>query len=168
MAVVAVDCGGTNLAFARYVSGRLTESGAIPTPEGAADLPEAILAAVTPRLGDALAVGIGVAGLVDSRAGTLVWMPHTRGERVAVAGPIAGRLGLPVVVDNDANLAGLAEARAGAGRGHRMVLTLTLGTGIGGGLTIGGEIERGRGFLGEVGHLTVEPGGAPCPCGGAG
>jgi glucokinase len=168
MAVIAVDCGGTNLAVARYASGRLTASGATATPGDAADLPEAILAAVLPRLGDSVAVGIGVAGLVDTRTGTLVWMPHTRGDRVAIAAPVGEHLGLPVTVDNDANLAGLAEARAGAGRGHRMVLTLTLGTGIGGGLTIGGEIERGRGFLGEVGHLVLEPGGAPCPCGGAG
>jgi len=69
------------------------------------------------------------------------------------------------VVDNDANLAALAEARRGAGSGERMVLFIGLGTGIGGGLVVAGRVERGRGFLGEVGHMVVDPAGPRCACG---
>jgi glucokinase len=78
---------------------------------------------------------------------------------------VATATGVPVVVDNDANLAALAEARLGAGTGYRMVLFVGLGTGIGGGLVIGGRVERGRGFLGELGHLTLDPSGPLCACG---
>jgi glucokinase len=69
-------------------------------------------------------------------------------------------------VENDANAAAWAEARFGAGRGEEYLVVLTLGTGLGGGLVIGGELYRGRlGIAGELGHVTVEPGGRRCGCG---
>jgi glucokinase len=69
------------------------------------------------------------------------------------------------VVDNDANLAALAEHRLGAARGVSHALMVTLGTGIGGGLIIDGRIYRGAGFAGEIGHMTMFPGGELCDCG---
>ena len=84
---------------------------------------------------------------------------------MALGPEVTAAIGLPVVVDNDANLAALAEARLGAGRGRRMVLLVALGTGIGGGLVIEGRVERGRGFLGEVGHMVIDPSGPRCGCG---
>ena len=73
------------------------------------------------------------------------------------------RLGLPVAVDNDGNLAVLAEQRAGAARGRQNVALLTLGTGIGGGLVLDGEVYRGgRGTGAELGHITVQADGPPC------
>jgi glucokinase len=76
---------------------------------------------------------------------------------------MAERLGLPVVVDNDANCAVLCEARVGAARGCREVVLLTIGTGIGGGLLLGGEVYRGWiGGGAEMGHMTVDMNGPPC------
>jgi glucokinase len=167
MAVIAVDCGGTNLVCGRFErDGRGGAFGTHRTPQEAAAIPGAVVTAVGPLLGPGVtAVGIGAAGLVDHAAGVLVWSPHAAGGRVALAAEVATGTGLPVTLDNDANLAALAEARIGAGAGHRMVLFVGLGTGIGGGLVVEGRIERGRGFLGELGHMTIDPSGPPCPCG---
>lgn len=167
MAVIAVDCGGTNLAVGCFDPAGHGESvGVGATPREAAAIPGAIIEAVTPFLDATVTgVGIGVAGLVDHLSGTLVWSPHATGGGVALGPEVAASTGLPVVVDNDANLAALAEARLGAGTGRRMVLFVGLGTGIGGGLVIEGRIERGRGFLGEVGHLVLDPSGPRCACG---
>ena len=79
------------------------------------------------------------------------------GERLA---------GRRVVIENDANLAVLAEHRLGAARGYRHVVMVTLGTGIGGGVVVDGRVQVGRhGFAGEIGHMVVDPAGPPCPCG---
>ena len=146
--------------------------------EGVTELVEAdaprrtadVAAAVTDlcsRLGSATAIGIGFAGLVDFDAGRLVWSPHL--DQGLDLGPIlSDALGVPVAVDNDANAAALAEATAGAGMGYRTVFMVAIGTGIGGGLVIDGRIERGRGFLGEVGHIQVDPSGPLCACGSTG
>jgi glucokinase len=110
------------------------------------------------------AIGLGVAGLV-TEAGVLEWGPNVIGEHLAFLETLAGEFGVPTVVDNDANLATFAEARLGAGRGYRVVVMVTLGTGIGGGMTIDGEIYRGRAFAGEMGHMVVDVGGPLCTCG---
>jgi len=171
LAVIAVDCGGTNLKFARFESpgGPAVSAGSVPTPRRAAGIPEAILDAVVPLIdGRVTGIGVGVAGLADHTTGTLDWMPHAAGIRVPVSELVGEATGLPVSLDNDANLAGLSEAMLGAGVGHRTVLAITLGTGIGAGLVIDGVIEHGAGYLGEVGHLLIDPGGVRCPCGSFG
>jgi glucokinase len=168
VAVIAVDCGGTKLAYGSVaVPGAAPEEVyAVATPPSAASIPARIIEAIGPLIDPTITgVGIGIAGLVDADAGTLVWMPHVSGARIPVADPVGRALGIAATVDNDANLAALAEARAGAGAGYRMVLMITIGTGIGMGLAIEGEIERGRGSLGEAGHMTIDPEGPPCPCG---
>ncbi|MCK4412144.1 MAG: ROK family protein [Candidatus Eisenbacteria sp.] len=116
------------------------------------------------------AVGIGCAGLVSSREGVVHLSPNLPRWRDAPLGPlIAGKLGLPVFVLNDANAFALAEARAGAGRGASPVVALTLGTGVGGALVIGGRLASGfHGFGGEVGHMSIDRNGPPCPCGNRG
>ncbi len=79
------------------------------------------------------------------------------------------RLGLPVVIENDANAAAIAEWRVGAGRGTTDMLMLTLGTGVGGGLILGGRPYRGAiGAGAELGHVVLVHDGAPCSCGGRG
>ncbi len=111
------------------------------------------------------AVGVGLAGLVDSELGEFLWGPHLPGPPVKVKADFEAVLGVPVVVDNDANLAALAEATLGSGRGLDPVLLVALGTGIGTGLVIGGEIYRGAGLAGEAGHMTIRVDGEPCLCG---
>jgi len=167
--VVAIDCGGTNLSVAISPSpDSLEHLTTLPTPDDLTDLPGVVIAHLREMDRPISAIGMGVAGLVDHRTGTLAWMPHAAGANVPIAAEIRDSLGIAVVIDNDANLATLAEARSGAGHGSRMVLGVMLGTGIGSGLVIDGSIERGAGFLGEVGHIAIDPGGEPCPCGQVG
>lgn len=111
-------------------------------------------------------VGVAVAGLVDATRGRVVFAPHLPWRDEPLQERLATRLGLPVLVDNDANAAAWAEHRFGAGRGEDHLVMLTLGTGIGGAILTGGRLHRGRhGLAGEPGHVRVVPDGRPCPCG---
>jgi glucokinase len=111
-------------------------------------------------------VGVGAAGLVD-RKGRLTYAPNIPGVRDApLRDAIATATGHRVYVDNDANVAALAEVTLGAAKGARHALMVTLGTGIGGGVIADGKVYRGaNGFAAEFGHVTVERGGPRCACG---
>lgn len=164
MTVIAIDGGGTTLRVARVADPLNSfDSHRMDTPPTTEGLADAIVAAVAAE-GGADGIGIGLAGFVDHDSGWLRWSPHIKGGPVDIAGRVASATGVATSVDNDANLATLAEATHGAGRGHRMVLGVTVGTGIGGGLVIDGRIERGRGFLGEIGHIQRGVG-TTCGCG---
>jgi glucokinase len=113
--------------------------------------------------------GAGCAGLVDSRAGTVHLSPNLPEWRdVGLRHMLTEALGLPTVIENDANAAAYAEYVVGAARGVRSAVLITLGTGVGGGLILDGRLHRGSGFAGEVGHATIERDGEPCACGNAG
>jgi glucokinase len=107
-----------------------------------------------------------VPGLV-TREGVLRAAPNLDGVAdFDVAGLLGARLGRPVRVENDATCAALAEWMHGVGRGTTDLVLVTLGTGIGGGLVVGGRLQRGaHGFAGEFGHMVVDPNGPLCPCG---
>lgn len=112
-------------------------------------------------------VGVGAPGMLD-REGVLRFSPNLQGATGAdLRTLVADRLpGAPVVVENDANCAALAELRLGAVRGAADALVVTLGTGIGGGIVSGDRVLVGAfGFAGEIGHMVVDPSGPPCPCG---
>jgi glucokinase len=111
------------------------------------------------------AIGLGAAGFVRWPEGFLVWGPNVAGREIPFRDLLVARFGLPTVVDNDANLAALAETLFGAAQGRDHVVLVTLGTGIGGGIVIDGKIHRGQSFAGEVGHMTVDVGGPRCTCG---
>jgi len=116
------------------------------------------------------ACGVGSAGLVDGRTGTVIASPNLpTWHDVKLADLIATSTNLPTLVDNDANAAAYAEYHIGAARGAASALMLTLGTGVGGGMVFGGRLYRGaHGFAGEVGHATIEAGGPVCACGNDG
>lgn len=116
------------------------------------------------------AAGCGCAGLVDAERGIVHVSPNLPAWKdVELAKMLAGALGLPTVIENDASAAAYGEYSAGAGRGASNLVMLTLGTGVGGGLVLGGKLYRGsHGTAGEIGHSTVNLDGAPCPCGGRG
>lgn len=118
---------------------------------------------------DIAAVGIGAAGFVDAGRSVVMFSPHLDWRREPLRAQVANRLKVPVVVDNDANAAALAESRFGAGRHHRFVLCVTLGTGIGGALVLDQRVYRGaNGMAGEFGHMQVVPQGHLCACGNRG
>jgi glucokinase len=113
--------------------------------------------------GEVAAVGFGIHSLIDQRTGTAVVAVNLPLKNVMFGDVMAERLDLPVFVDNDANLAALAEHRAGAARGCNEAAVLTVGTGIGGGLILRGELYRGAiGSAGELGHVVVDLNGPPC------
>jgi glucokinase len=109
------------------------------------------------------AVGFGIPSLIDQRTGRAVIAVNLPLIDVYFAEVMTERLGLPVFVDNDANMAALAEHRAGAAVGCSEVVLLTIGTGIGGGLVLGGELYRGAiGSGAELGHMVIEIDGPRC------
>ena len=121
------------------------------------------------RQHDVAAVGIGAAGFVDVTRTVVMFSPHLDWRREPLRARVAERVRLPVVVDNDANAAAIAECRFGAGQGHRFVLCVTLGTGIGGALVLDNRVYRGaNGMAGEFGHMQVVPNGHRCECGNRG
>lgn len=170
MSTIGVDVGGTKcLGVVLDANGSIIDERRVPTPSGASDdtLIDAI-ADVAGGLddGSAMAVGVGVPGLVD-HDGVLRFAPNIRGvTELPVRAELAARLGVAVRVDNDANCAAWAEQAMGAGRGQPDMILVTLGTGIGGGIVVDGRLMRGaHGFAGEIGHMVVRADGQPCPCG---
>jgi glucokinase len=115
-------------------------------------------------------IGLGTAGRVIPEEGLVVFSPNIPIWRnLRLGSYLKERLGLPVRMENDANLFALGEWLAGAGRGLNHVLGVTLGTGVGGGLILSGHIWNGAfGTAAEIGHCVVEPEGRPCRCGGRG
>jgi glucokinase len=113
---------------------------------------------------DVEAVGFGVPALVEWQTGVSLWSNHLPIDGVPFRDLMSERLGLPVYVDNDTNVALVAEHRSGAARGSNDAVMLTLGTGIGGGLLLGGKIYRGaEGGAAELGHIVVDADGPECP-----
>jgi glucokinase len=110
------------------------------------------------------AVGVGIPCLIEPVRGVAMACNHLPLVDVPVRDLLAERIGLPVVLDNDANAALVAECRFGAARDARHVVMLTIGTGIGGGLLVDGRVLRGvSGAAGELGHIAIDRDGPPCP-----
>ncbi|WP_210527697.1 ROK family protein [Rubellimicrobium arenae] len=115
---------------------------------------------------EAAALGIGLPGLVDHRAGRVAWSPLLDGRDLDLRDILAARLGSPVQIDNDSNLLTLAELWFGAGRASSDFAVVTIEHGVGMGLVQGGRLFRGtRGMGLELGHIKVRLDGALCRCG---
>ena len=169
---IGVDVGGTKTAAIRLSGeGEILDRSTLPT---GADDPAASLDAVGDAIenvldGSVTAIGVGAAGLIDVRSGTIVFSPNFTWRQVPIAARLSERFGLPVTVDNDATAGAWAEASLGASRGREESLFVAVGTGIGGGIVTEGRLLRGaHGFAGEIGHVIVEPGGPACGCGNRG
>ncbi|MDX6580883.1 MAG: glucokinase [Solirubrobacterales bacterium] len=109
------------------------------------------------------AIGVGIPATMQHDAGIAIHAVNLPFVNVPVRELISERFHLPVFVDNDANLAALAEQRFGAGRQARNMVLLTIGTGIGGGLVLNGELYRGTTGAGaELGHMVIDENGPPC------
>ncbi|MEU8247086.1 ROK family protein [Nonomuraea sp. NPDC048916] len=169
--VLAVDIGGTKLAAALVdEAGSVSRSATRPTPR------TDVMSALADLIGEVSggepvpeAAGIGCAGPLDLAAGTVspVNMPSWRG--FPVRDEVRRLTGLPTVLAGDAQCFALGEHWLGAGRGSASLLGIVVSTGIGGGLVIDGAPLLGpTGNAGHVGHMTVDPYGERCECGGRG
>ncbi len=139
-------------------------------PSALLDATEQLLARVCARAGidrtRLSALGLGLPGFVDSSNGTVLWSPILSGRDVAFASAASARLGLPVHIDNDANLVTLAELWFGAGRRLSDFAVVTIEHGLGMGFVLNHRIYRGARGLGmELGHTKVQIDGALCRCG---
>ncbi|MBI0294295.1 ROK family glucokinase [Streptomyces sp. PRKS01-29] len=169
---IGVDIGGTKIAAGVVdEEGSILETSQVSTPHTPEGVVDAIADAVriVSEGHDIEAVGIGAAGYVDDKRATVLFAPNINWRHEALKDKVEQRVGLPVVVENDANAAAWGEYRFGAGVGHDDVVCITLGTGLGGGIIIGGRLHRGRfGVAAEFGHIRVVPDGLLCGCGSQG
>ena len=126
------------------------------------------LLAAHPEGGGAIgAVGIGAAGWIDATRSTVLFAPNIAWRNEPLKDYVNAAVNLPVVVENDANVAAWAEFRYGAGRdASDSMVMFTIGTGVGGGIVLGGELLRGaHGIAAELGHMLSVPDGHLCGCG---
>ncbi|HYS42273.1 MAG TPA: ROK family glucokinase [Pseudonocardiaceae bacterium] len=169
MLTVGVDIGGTSVRAGVVDShGDVLDLTRAGTPTGQTALEDVITEVIRELTGRhrVSAVGLAVAGFVAEDRRTVRFAPHLAWRQTPVADRISTRVGLPVVLEHDANAAALAEHRYGAARGNGVAVLVALGTGIGGALLVEGKLFRGAyGVAPELGHLTLVPDGRPCPCG---
>jgi glucokinase len=166
--VIGIDAGGTKLLGGVVDEGLVVHHRVHRTWRGAdraetLDIIVESVEEVRAAAPDVVAVGFGIPALVEWETGVSRWSTHLPLADVRFRDVMSERLGLPVVVDNDANAALLAEARFGAARGVSHAVLVALGTGIGSGLLLDGRIYRGaRGLGAEIGHMVVDLHGPDC------
>jgi glucokinase len=180
MSVLGIDIGGTKLAagvvdadgnmLARGEVPTLAHQGLAPVLERIVGLGRDLLARDAAQRMPVRRIGVGCAGPVDIKAGKVFNPPNLPGwTEVSLVQRIEAALGLPTVLENDANAAALGEFRYGAGKGARSLVYLTVSTGIGGGIILEGKVWHGlKDAAGEAGHMTVCPDGPVCGCGSRG
>jgi glucokinase len=170
MKTVGIDIGGTKIAGALVnEAGQILRDLKVPTP---ANDPAALQAAVVTmveelRSGEQVsAVGVAAAGFIDANQAVVYYAPNLSWRNEPLKEKLEAELGLPVVIENDANAAGWAEYRFGAGAGYHHMMMLTIGTGVGGAIVANGELFRGGFGIGaELGHMNFIPKGKLCGCG---
>ena len=171
---IGIDVGGTKvLGGVVDASGKILIDARRDTPrEGGAALTQTIADVARELMASysVESVGISAAGFVSSDRKTMLATPNIAGwNGVDLDAQLTALLGLPVVIENDANAAAWGEAAFGAGRGHDHLLIVTVGTGIGGGIVVNGDLYRGGfGTAAEIGHMRVVPEGHLCGCGARG
>ena len=173
MLTIGIDVGGTNLK-----AGLVDENGTIlateRTPLGTftgpetfaktlAELAKAVLRNADKEKEDVEYVGIGIPGAVSG--GEILYTCNIPMRDVPLSDLFRAHLDIPVLLENDANCAAVAEWACGAGKGTKDFAIITLGTGVGGGFVLNGKLYSGGGMVGEVGHMVVEKDGVPCNCG---
>ena len=168
---IGVDIGGTKVAGGVVdESGQILARARVETPSKDAQAAEDAIVAVVEKLRgdfDIDAVGLGIAGFVDEARSRVYFSPNLPDwHNEPVRDDVSRRVGLPVVVENDANAAAWGENRFGAGREETDLVCVTVGTGIGGGIIVEDRLYRGRfGIGGEIGHMQVVADGRLCGCG---
>ena len=171
---IGIDVGGT-----KVLGGVVDESGKVLTT-ARKDTPRQGGSALTQAIADVAkellqqhsvaSVGVSAAGFVSSDRKTMLATPNIADwNGVDLDHQLTALIGLPVVIENDANAAAWGEAKFGAGKNQDHMMMLTVGTGIGGGIVVNGALYRGAfGIAAEFGHMRVVPDGHICGCGARG
>lgn len=172
MYYIGIDVGGTNLK-----AGLVREDGQILAVERTplafenpeqfartlAQLGQSVLHQAGIPASEVVSAGIGIPGAVAG--GDILYTCNIPLRDVPLSRLFRQYLDVPVLLENDANCAAVGEWLCGAGRGTQQFIVVTLGTGVGGGLILNGKLYSGSGMVGEVGHMVIQHGGAPCNCG---
>lgn len=168
--IIAVDIGGTHIRVAAYepnnikpLSHKRTKT--LANQPGVFDRLVHAIEGVWQK--NTSAIGIASPGPLDPHTGTILETPNIKEwQNFPLAPKLSDHFGVPVYLDNDANMAGLAEWQFGAGKGHHDLVYLTISTGIGGGVITNNQLLQGfRGMGAELGHMTVLADGPICGCG---
>jgi len=168
---LAIDVGGTKFSIAQFEGDRMTRRESRRTDaEGGRDWMLGQISAIAREWQSetpADCCGIGFGGPVIFREQRIALSTHVGGWRdFRLTAWVQDLLGIPAIMDNDANVGALGEAHHGAGQGYSPLFYMTLSTGIGGGIYEDGRIWRGAdSYGGEIGHLTIRPDGPACLCG---
>ena len=167
---IGVDIGGMSIKFGVIGdSFEIIEKFSVPTPLESGEALVSVIAETCVGLKEKYnvdGIGIGTPGIVDDKAGKVVYASNIPFSDTEVVAPVAEKTGLPVRLGNDANCAMLGELYAGYGRECDNMLMITLGTGVGGGIIIDKKPYFGKnGNAGELGHMCVKMDGEPCGCG---
>lgn len=177
MFYLGVDLGGTNIAIGlvneKYeivLKDKVRTGAGRPTAEimdDMANLCKSIIKRANLSIEDVASVGIAAPGSIDPIRGYVRYSNNIKMANYPIVEELKKRLPIEkVYLENDANAAALAEAKAGAGKGCSDLVMITLGTGVGGGIVIGGKLYSGFNYSGaELGHTVIEVGGRPCTCG---
>lgn len=173
--VIGIDLGGSAIKLGRFLAdGTCLHTHQVPTPQPAT--PEAVLAAMVAAIAQidpdhtSHAIGVGTPGPVDAAGRIARVAINLHGwQDVPLADWLEAKTGLPTLLANDANCAGLGEAWLGAGQGFQDIILLTLGTGVGGAIILNGQLFVGqRGAAGELGLIALRPDGPACNSGNQG
>jgi glucokinase len=177
--VLATDLGGTNLRMAAIdINGNIFHRVKIETPKArrAEEIVRVIIESarecwdMVKEKGEIHGFGIAVPGTVNPVNGIISNAPNVSSlEGFHLPDILSNELNLQVILENDANAAAVGENWLGASKNFNNSICITLGTGVGGGIIIDGKVLRGAdGTAAEIGHICVEPNGAPCGCGSRG
>lgn len=177
MYYLGIDLGGTNIA-AGVVNDKMelvyktsiptdSKGGADSVIERMAEASKQAIAGAGIQVEDVQSIGIGSPGAIDPVNGVVIYANNLGFKDLPMAEMLGKYFpGIPVRVENDANVAAWAEAKCGAAAGTNDSVTITLGTGVGGGLVINGQLYSGFNHAGaEMGHIVINEGGRPCTCG---
>ena len=171
---IGIDVGGTKvLGGVVDSSGKILATARKDTPQqGGKALTQTIADTALELMSqyDVTSVGVSAAGFISADRTTMLATPNIANwNGVNLVEELTALIGLPVVIENDANAAAWGEATFGAGRNQEYMVMLTVGTGIGGGIIINGKLHRGAfGIAAEIGHMRVVPEGHLCGCGARG
>lgn len=162
---IGIDLGGTNLRVALISrEGRIVKKIKLPSLD---NLEATLLNSIDELFADGvIGVGIGVAGLINRDKGTVYISPNLPAvESLTLAKTVKNRFGVPVIIENDANVAALGEKWMGEGKGFNNFVLFTLGTGIGGGIICDNRLMS---VSAEIGHMSINSAGKKCACGNYG